>query len=40
MEKVSFGERLRECRAEKGLTQAQLADRKIQIIIDHQQILW
>lgn len=25
MEKVSFGERLRECRAEKGLTQAQLA---------------
>ena len=27
MEKVSFGERLRECRAEKGLTQAQLAAR-------------
>ena len=27
MEKVSFEERLRECRAEKGLTQAQLAAR-------------
>lgn len=27
MEKVSFGERLRESRAEKGLTQAQLAAR-------------
>lgn len=27
MEKVSFGERLRECRAEKSLTQAQLAAR-------------
>lgn len=27
MEKLSFGDRLRECRAEKGLTQTRLAAR-------------